>query len=939
MASQDRRTRAILGALMISGAAGLVHEIVWAKLLQQLIGSTAHAHAAVLTVFMGGLAVGAVVFGRRSDARVQPLTTYVRLEVLIGLYSLVLPWIVDWAGGAYVSAAAALDGAVQLKFALRFVLALLVITAPAVWMGGTLPILARYLIADLSTTRRHVANLYALNNLGAVIGTGAAGFFVLPALGLHPSLAVASALNFSAAFLVWRVRRGGDRPAAAAPEARGAPAEPAPDGHHYGPAQFRVALLSLGLAGFAAMGYEVVFLRLIAMAFGSSTYSFTVMLMAFIVGIGLGSGLIARAHVRRPLWWLGVSQAAVVVSLVAMTPFLERLPYLIGLARIALHGRPEGFEWFLAAKAGLCLVFLLPPTVCIGFGFPLVAQVQARSLNRVGSAIGSTYAWNTVGNVLGVLVTSLALLPTVGMLGAFHVNLGFSVVAALMLLVVARESSSTARLATTTALACALVGYGLWGTHWSETSTLARNHLRMREGPDPSWSQKRREQHPASSFAAWKRRYVGDPQDSAVWFYREDANCTVLAAGPSQDLIVLYVNTKPDASTGTDLRTQLLLGHVPMFMNPEAKTALIIGHGSGITTGAALLHPVEHADVVEISSGVLAADSVFAEHNHHVLSDPRVTVTQDDGRTFLRTVPQQYDVIISVPSNPWIAGIAGLFTRDYFQDCRARLRPHGVLAFWFQEYEQSDEGVRLILRTLRSTFDHVMLFQLFTGDTFAIASPDPLIPDFAAMERRFDRPEIRADLARAAIHDLGSMLAHHVIPPERIDDLLVDGPLNTDDHQLLEYLAPRTFFRGGGTNLINRTNDSRIGGTKSDCLLDDYIRWRATGPEPYSLGEVDRCVRYLHEVLSASADENTDRGLLVFRRRLKPHQAPDALYDTPARGGVPALDSLGYAEARDRAAAARVAGREALAAQLQARADELRPPGADAATPAESAKP
>lgn len=926
MATENRHSKAILAALLLSGAAGLVHEIAWAKMLQGLIGSTAHAHAAVLTVFMGGLAVGAVLFGRRSDRREHPLATYVRLEVLIAVYSLVLPWIVDWTGAAYEAAVVSVDGAVELKFGLRFVLALLVIAAPAIWMGGTLPILARHLIDDLTTTRRHVASLYALNNLGAVLGTGAAGFVLLPKLGLHPSLGVASALNLAAALLVWRVLRA----TPAQPPAPEVSTQPAPttepeDGASYSPAQFKTALVCLALAGFAAMGYEVVFLRLIAMAFGSSTYSFTVMLMAFIVGIGIGSGIIAYVGVRRPFWWLAVSQLAVVVSLVAMTPLLERLPYLIGLARIALQDTPGGFEWFLATKAGLCLLFLLPPTICIGFGFPLVAQVQARSLSRVGSAVGSTYAWNTVGNVLGVLVTSLVLLPMIGLTAAFHVNLGFSVLAAFLLLAVTQEATALARTAACCVLAVALGAYAFTSTDWADTSLLARNHLRMREGPDPAWSEKRRAQHPASSFDAWKARYVGDRSDYPVWFEREDANVTVLAAGPSRDLIVLYVNTKPDASTGTDLRTQLLLGHVPMLMNPDAKNALVIGHGSGITTGSAMLHPVERADVVEISSGVLEADAVFAPHNNHVLSDPRVIVTQDDGRTFLRTVPQEYDVIISVPSNPWIAGIAGLFTQDYFEDCQARLAPNGVLAFWFQEYEQSDEGVQLMLRTLRSVFDNVMLFQLLTGDVFAIASAEPLVPDFEAMEQRFDDPIVRADLARAGIHDLASLLAHHVVPPGRIDDLLVPGPLNTDGHQRLEYLAPETFFRGGGTNLITRTNEFRIGGTQADCMLDDYVRWRARGPEPMSLGEIDGCVRYLHAVLGPDRDKDAERGLLVFRRRLGPRTAPAATYSSPARGGLPDPTTLGFTEALGRGRALHSAGRDADARRMFERALELRP--------------
>jgi spermidine synthase/tetratricopeptide (TPR) repeat protein/MFS family permease len=892
--SPARAARGLLfAAILLSGLAGLMHEIVWAKLLVSLIGSTAHAQVVVLAVFMGGLALGSFFFGRRSDRREKPLTTYARLEFLIAAYGLALPLLLRATGAGYEALAPRFIEQGSALFALRFLLALCSILLPAIWMGGTLPIVARFIVERVEDTRGAVARLYALNNLGAVLGACAAGFWTLEAFGIYPSLCIASAINVAAGWIALRAQaRGlaGDEPA---PEPVEAPAEPE---LRYTRLQYAATLAALFMSGIAAMGYEV-------LSFGSSTHSFSVMVMSFVTGIGIGSAIVSRLRVQRPLWLFGASQLAATASLLAMTPLISRLPYWIGLLRIEVGTEGAAFAGYQAGKAGLILLFLLLPTVCIGFGFPLVSQIQARSPGRIGSAVGSTYAWNTIGNVLGVMLTGLWLMPTLGVGGSFHVHVALNLAAGLIVLAVSREIPLLRRVAVSAAAAGVCCLYALFGTGWVDPINRSCDHLRMIAGAESQGSALLVERHPSTSFAAWKKAFVKRPEDYKRYSFREDANATVLAFG-NDDGVVLSVNTKPDASSfvqvrGSDISTQMLLAHLPLLFAKQSHAVLVIGYGSGITPGSAMLHGAQRGDVIEISRGVLDADALFAKDNHEVLSDKRVRVWLEDGRTFLRTAPWKYDAIISEPSNPWIAGIGGLFTRECFEEARARLAPGGVLCVWFHEYEQSNDSVRLVMRTLASVFPHAVLFEVLRdGDVIALASDSPLEPDFARMEAQFERPELRRDLARMLVFNLASLFVFHAVPESRFAALAGEGPINTDGHQRLEYMAARAQFAHDNSTMIWENHCLiRPNGTGGESMLDQYAHWREQQGDPISREEYAAVRR---RVLASTLAEDAQGLLDALDRRIEKAQPRASGPTLPARGADPDFATLSYMEANDR---------------------------------------
>ena len=807
-----------------------------------------------------------------------------RLELAIALSCLALPLLLRAAEFGYVALASRVGGSASLTFLVRIVLAVACVLLPAVLMGGTLPVLARHAIGEVHETRAKVAVLYSLNSFGAVLGAAVAGFVTLPLLGVYASLGVAALLNLVAAALLWGPARRESADVSGAPD-RAEPVAPAGT-ETYGPLQYRVALAALALSGFAAMGYEVLFTRVISLSFGSSTYSFTVMLMSFITGISLGSAIVSRLRIRRPLFLLGVSQLLVMIALLAVTPLVSRLPYLIGLLRIELGHADLGFELFQVAKAGLCLAVLLLPTTCLGLSFPIVAQIQARGAHDIGGRVGTTYAWNTVGNVLGVVVTSLLLLPWLGLLGSFHWNFGLNLLAGLGLLAVAPTPSAGRRLGPVFAAAASIALYATLGGGWLQPLQMSRNHLRM-TAPDPEDPAGVGADHPTASFEAWKQRYVAQPGEAHQMRFAEDAYASVLAIDDGGEAF-LYVNTKPDASTRQDLQTQMLLAHAPLFLNPHARSLLVIGYGSGITIGSALQHPIERADVVEISQAVIDVDPVFSEWNYDALEDPRVQVHLEDAQGFLRTSGGRYDVIISEPTNPWIAGVSGLFTVEFFERVRDRLAPGGVAAIWIQQYNTSRDTVQLILRTLSAVFPQVSLWHSPNYlDLVAVASEGSLEPDFAAMEARFDRREIRNDIARMGVPNLASYLIQNAVGPQRFRTSLEPGRVNTIAHQRLEYVAPRDFFHDATSSWLQEIDPLRQGTPPpTDALLDRYALWRQSVGDPLRPDELEYVASRSREPTAEALRARASDEALLAR--------PGA---RPARGGVSKPSDMGLYEA------------------------------------------
>jgi predicted membrane-bound spermidine synthase len=798
--------------LLISGAAGLVYQVAWMRYLSLFLGHTSYAVVAVLVAFMGGLALGNAWLGARADQVQRPLALYARLEIGIAVYALFFPFYYEWCDEAYVGLARSWQPSGAGLLGLKFGFSLLTILLPTVLMGGTLPVMTRLVTRSLGELQERVSTLYFINSLGAVVGCFLADFWWIPAIGLPGTVLAGAALNFVvgafALFMSGWIKEGQGKAYGSGSNQKGSSEEM---NQMFTPREIKLAVIGIGISGFVAMLYEVVWTRMLALALGSSTHAFSLMLITFITGIAVGAWLVGRwKGLRRTLDAFGWAELALAVTLLVSMFFYERVPYWFTRLADMLVRRPEVYPLYEFVQSLVCFAVMFVPTICLGMTLPLVSRIATAELARTGRSVGWVFSVNTLGTVLGAAVTGLWLLPWLGL--ARTLALGIALNAGIAAFVLGRNRPTGGRFfAVFVPLASVafVIGVGvLFADTWRRAFTMG-----LWRGTVSSPQMYR------SSILAVKHAYYRDGAGSTVSVDR------TMAGG--KEHLSLRVNGKPEAGTMNDVVTQLLLGHIPMFLRLDAKQALVIGLGSGMTGGAVMRHPqVEHLDVVEISPEVVQAARLFAAHNGGILDNPRARVVVEDARSFLRTTDRKYDVIISEPSNPWMAGVAAVFSLEYYEHCGAHLNRGGVMAQWVQKYEFDDGALQIVIRTFGQAFPFFSVWEIASGDLMLVGSNEPLSVDFRAMEERINQPEVKADLARIDLFRLPVLLAQETISPENAPFIADPSvPAHSDFYPVLEYAAQRAFFVRGSTEIQLRFAENRS--PRPGTLLGRYLQEHA----------------------------------------------------------------------------------------------------------------
>lgn len=792
--------RLVMLCLLVSGAAGLVYEVAWSRYLALFLGHTSYAVVAVLVAFMGGLALGNLWLGSLADRTRRPLAVYAWLEVGIGVYALVFPHWFELAYRLFVALGRGLEPGTATSLALKFAFGLLTVLLPTVLMGGTLPVVTRLLARRLGELREKLAALYFVNSAGAVVGTYLADFWWLPAIGLQYTVYAGAAMNLvvgAAALLLsgW-LREGRPARAPAAAEAEGtAPAlTVAEERWSFTPVQLRLAVAAIGLSGFVAMLYQIAWTRLLALALGSSTHAFSIMLITFIAGIAAGSWLIYRwRRPLNPLLGLAWIELALAVTVLASMLFYELLPYwFVRLARL-LATRPEAYPLYETIQGGVCVAVMFVPTLCLGMTLPLASRVATTEAARTGRSVGRVFAVNTLGTVLGAAVTGLGLMPALGLARTFALGVALNAGIGLVLLRVGAQGRAR-RVGVGLGAAVVLLAAGA-GQHFAGVWPAAFSLGLYRQHQNPG---------SVAEFRAAARSLV-------THYHRDGASATVgVHSPPDQTLLFMKVNGKTEASTGGDMNTQVFSGHLPLLLRPASSNVLVIGLGSGITLGAVAQHPgIRRIDAVEISPEVIAGARHFAEANHRVLEDPRVRVYQEDAKAFLLLTDRRYDVIISEPSNPWMAGVAGVFTVEFFEQCRQRLAPDGLMLQWIQLYEFSDAGLDIVLATFSRVFPYVSVWQSLRADLLLVGATQPPQVDLAALGARLAEPAVRQDLARVGLDNVPLVLAQELIAfPNGALVPPFETRLHSDYYPVLEYLAQRDFFARAAVGRLRQLDET-----------------------------------------------------------------------------------------------------------------------------------
>jgi spermidine synthase len=777
-----RRPAGILFAcFFLSGATGLVYQVVWLRLLTPILGQTVYAITTVLAAFMAGLALGSLLFGRWAPRIRNHVRVYGWLEIGIGLSCVALPWGLTGVARAYLELDRALALSPSAFGVVQFAAVFLLLLVPTSFMGGTLPVLSQALAARASKPGRAVGALYAVNTFGAVLGVAWAGYAALPAFGNRTTIAIAAAANVLVGLLALGWSRVQQAPPRAADRPSAAPASASPSREVVSRWGAWLTVIALGVSGAVSMIYEVAWTRALALVIGSSTYAFTAMLVAFLTGIAGGSALyswLGRGRPARPGTLAALQLGIGVAGTVALLVF-ERMPGLV-IAGLG-HSMTPGFVNVLQfTVAVLCL---LPSTLLIGATFPCAVAVAGRGADRIGGDVGRIYAVNTAGAIAGTMLAGFILVPAMGVNAALRLGMEANLVLAVVLFI---ASVPAARLSAWLGVAgsVAVAGALLLIAPWDQRVLIA--------GPAVYPSQ-----YIAAAADGGLSRALRQP---GLVFYRDGLSGTVAVQRIGEN-VFLRVNGKVDASSTGDVPTQLMAGHLPMLAHPNPKRVLVIGLGSGVTAAAVARYPVERIDVVEIEPAVVEASAFFSELNRSVLADPRVRLTIGDARNFLLTTRERYDVIVSEPSNPWISGLASLFTIEFFDLARAHLRPGGTMSQWIHVYRLLPDDIRLVVRTFRTVFPATSMWQPVRSDILLLGrtGPGDRSPpgslDIGAVRAHFEATAgVRADLARSGIGDWPGLFGFFALSEADAARFADGAGLHTDDRLQLEFTAPRAMY-------------------------------------------------------------------------------------------------------------------------------------------------
>lgn len=780
---KDRELKYIwlLVLFFFSGFSALIYEVTWARKLSLVFGTDSFAVSTIIAVFFTGLALGSFIFGKAVDRQkslgskkvqtaINPLLLYALLEVGIGVYAVFSPLIFKGVGSLQIVFLKSFNPSFTGFNIFTLLLSSLALIIPTFLMGGTLPVISKVIKSingfgrsDRDTIEKKVGGLYAVNTSGAVLGTILTGFWFIFKLGVNQTIVLAAVVSVGVGIIAFWMSKfvvGSEYKRRQDLEEKSSP--------------FRyIILLTFGVAGFSAIALEVVWTRVLMMIIGGSTYSFTIVLSAYLIGIALGSAFISLFinRIKSPLVWFGIVEVLLGISVVLFIPVWGQLPYWF-LDVFRSFGNSFGGLQF-----GLWLMtvgVMIVPTLLMGAAFPLV--IKAYTISKLGTRVGEVYSVNTVGGVLGSLLAGFALVPLIGTQNSVLISAGIYLVVGLIVILI--SSVGVWKKVSLALLSVIAVFVGINFTPWDYSLFASGIYV-----------------EPESVTSLDREKLVKELGKDEVLYQAEGITAHVAVRKERSGNVNLRINGKTDASISADMENQLLLGHLPMLLHKDPKEVLVIGMGSGITLGSVLTYPVDNVDAVEIEAKVVEAAEFFNEYSNNALSDKRVNIIIADGRHYLLATDKKYDVISSEPSNPWLAGSSKLFTKEYFELLKASVKDDGLVLHWINLYFLDVDGLKSVLAAYGEVFPHIAVFGVAaSNDLVLIGSEKPISFDWELLEERFENEKIIADLAKVEITDPEEILAYYVFSKEVLDDIASEGIVNTDNYPYIEFAAPRSLY-------------------------------------------------------------------------------------------------------------------------------------------------
>jgi spermidine synthase len=788
-----------------SGACALVYQTAWLREFRLVFGASTGATSAVLAIFMGGLGFGGLLLGPRADRSANPLRFYANLELMIAASAALTPLLVYLARQIYIVTGGSVVMGMTAATLVRLVLAAVVLAIPTLLMGGTLPAAARAVEREGDVSRRELALIYGMNTVGAVAGTLLSTFVLLELFGTRRTLWVAALLNVLIAIAARTISRR--VPDIVDQRVETESETPLPDAKAP-PASF--VLVAAAVVGFAFLLMELVWYRMLAPLLGGSTFTFGLILAMALLGIGLGGAAYSWMERGR----VTLAHLAVTCGLEAL---LIAIPLVLGdrIAILALLLRPlsaGGFEALVLGWAAVTSIVVLPPALVAGFQFPLLIALLGEGRRDVGRHVGLAYLWNTMGAIAGSLVGGFGILPLMSAPGAWRLS------AAILIALGATALLLWMREARRTVLRYAAV-----------VLVLAPLPLLFAPGPSAAWrhsgigaGRAARFEPTRNGLMDWVHRY----RRATRWQTDGVESSVALTAN---DGLSFIINGKNDGNARHDAGTQVMSGLLGALLHGSVKRVLVVGMGTGSTSGwLGDLPEVEEVHTVELERAVLHVAEECGPVNQNAMSNPRVRVTIADAREVLLTIPRQYDLIFSEPSNPYRAGVASLFTRDFYRAAAKRLGPNGAFVQWMQAYEVDGPTVQTVIGTLATVFPSVELWQTKSGDLLLIASSKPPIRDVAVLRRRVASEPYRSALFHAwRVSDLEGVLARFIAGQELARAAVESDQfvVNTDDVNVVEFGFARSVGSTTQFDLESLREWARANGAHQPPLAGGAVDW------------------------------------------------------------------------------------------------------------------
>jgi spermidine synthase len=868
--------RRVATLLFFSGLCALIYQTVWMRDLRLIFGASTLATGAVLAIFMGGLGVGSALLGRRADRHATPLAFYGQLEMLIAVSAAVTPLLLMAVRAIYLGAGGSASLGPVVATLIRLVLSALVLFIPTALMGGTLPAAARAVETADDAGRRHLALLYGVNTLGAVVGALLSTFFLLERLGNRGTLLTAAVVNVIVGALAWQIGRDARKVEVAKEEPfREAALRPS------------IVLPAAALVGFSFLLMELVWYRMLSPLLGGTTFMFGLVLAVALAGIGIGGAIYSFGRGDRTASASAFTATCTLEALAIMLPFAmgDRLAILANSLRSL---STFGFAGFVGSWIVMTAIVVFPAALIAGYQFPLLISLLGRGRENVGHEVGLTYAWNTGGAIAASLLGSFILIPTLGAIGSWKaaawllVGLGF-----VTFLFSLREKKW---LLNAVAIAATI---GVIASNAALGPTAVWRHSGIGAGRAPQ---------PQDENAM--QEWLNTRRSRQV--FEADGRESTIAIDATDDP-ALIVNGKSDGSARSDAGTQVMSGIIGALLHPNPRSAMIVGLGTGETAGwLGAVPSIERVDAVELEPVVIdVARTYFADVNHGVLENPKVHVSTGDAREFLLTTDRKYDIIFSEPSNPYRAGIASLYTREFYAAAADRLEPGGVFLQWVQTYSADALTLKTIYATILTSFPYVQTWTTASGDLVLLASREQVGVDVARLRQRLTQEPYRTAAHVAwRVEDAEGFLSHFIAGELVAERAAMGMDLNTDDRQVIEFSFARAlhfdrFHMQNIADAARRLNAqrpkvsgavdwARVDSNRSTIewlnmndarnqfarhyVTDDFgsalAVWRATPFAPVNSGEASRLAHVL-----ASAGDETALQYLDQLRELRPAEA------------------------------------------------------------------